>query len=159
MVQAYVQLMSGSRLLVVALMLGLSACAVQPVAPPEPLAPVEITQDSPAASLLAAARDARSEGDHGAAGRYLERALAVSGSQDATVLYRELADLRLAEGQPRAAEGLALRALREAPDHPAWQADLWELVAVARARQGDAAGRDAAREQAESLRARQQASR
>ncbi|MCH8542719.1 MAG: hypothetical protein LAT61_04020 [Alcanivorax sp.] len=134
------------------LLMGLAACAVRPVptAPPEP---VEIAADSPAASLLQAARAARSRGDLSAAGRYLERALSMGRGQDTTVLYRELADLRLEEDQPRAAEGLAMRALRESPANPAWQAELWELVAVARARQGDEAGRDAARDNAERLRA------
>lgn len=133
------------------LLSGLAACAVRPeiTAPPEP---VEIAADSPAASLLEAARAARSRGDLSAAGRSLERALSMGQGQDTTVLYRELADLRLEEGQPRAAEGLAMRALREAPANPAWRAELWELVAVARDRQGDEAGRDAARDNAKRLR-------
>ena len=151
MVQAHVQLM-WPRAALAGLLLLLGACSVQPVAPPEPLPPVEVAEDSPAASLLALADSARARNDFSAAGRYLERALSVSRSGEATVLYRELAELRLAENEPRAAEGLALRALREAPDHPLWQADLWDLVAEARDRQGNDTGRDSARDNAERLR-------
>ena len=112
MVQAHVQLM-WPRAALAGLLLLLGACSVQPVAPPEPLPPVEVAEDSPAASLLALADSARARNDFSAAGRYLERALSVSRSGEATVLYRELAELRLAENEPRAAEGLALRALRK----------------------------------------------
>ena len=150
MVQAHVQLIP-ARAALAGLVLLLGACSVRPVMPPEPLPPVEVADTSPAASLLAAADGARARNEYSAAGRYLERALSVSQSGEATVLYRELAELRLAEGQPRAAEGLALRALREAPDHPQWQAELWALVAEARDQQGDEAGRDAARDNAERL--------
>lgn len=140
------------RLIIVAGLLALGACTVTPLAPQKDYAPVAIPDSSPAHSLLASARNARSRGDTGAAGRYLERALSMAGAGEATVLYRELADLRLAEDKPRDAEGLALRALREAPDNPEWRAGLWELLATARQRQGNAEGSAAARAEADRLR-------
>ena len=60
--------------------------------------------------------------------------------------------MRLTEGDARGAEGFALKALRLAPEHPEYQAGLWELVATARDRQGDAGGAKAARERAAVLR-------
>lgn len=143
------------RLITVAGLLALAACAVTPLAPQKDYAPVAIPDSSPAHSLLESARSARSRGDTGAAGRYLERALGMAGTNEATVLYRELADLRLAEDKPRDAEGLALRALREAPENPEWRAGLWELLATARQRQGNAEGSAAARAEADRLRGEQ----
>ena len=114
------------RLIAMVGILALSACAVTPLAPQKDYAPVAIPDSSPAHSLLESARSARSRGDTGAAGRYLERALGMAGAGEATVLYRELADLRLTEDKPRDAEGLTLRALRvlgeaDGPDAEVWR--------------------------------------
>lgn len=137
-------------LVLVALLL--SGCAAVP--PTEtPQAPVTADTElagSPARSLLARAEQARDSGQNAAAGRYLERALTMA--PNSSWLYRELALLRLEEGDPAAAEGLARRALRLSPDNDAYRADLWELVAAARAEMNDPDGADAARDQAEKLR-------
>ncbi|MEY1663058.1 tetratricopeptide repeat protein [Isoalcanivorax beigongshangi] len=158
------------RLMVVGLTLALGACAVTPpggdtgagprtipqLPPQQPataLPPVAIAASSPTYSLLSAAQGARRQQDLGKAGRYLERALNVAGPGEATVLYRELAELRIQEGQPRAAEGLLMRALREAPAHDEWRAELWERIAAVRAQQGNSAGAKDARQRADTLRA------
>lgn len=129
-----------------------SGCSVTPPAE-QTQAPVSADTElagSPAMSLLQRAGEAREQGRTAAAGRYLERALTMA--PDSSWLYRELALLRLEEGDPAAAEGLARRALRLAPDNDAYRADLWELVAAARAELNDPDGAEAAREQAETLR-------
>lgn len=139
------------RLILLAVLL-VSGCSVMP---PAEEAQTPVTADtelagSPALSLLERADQARDQGRMAAAGRYLERALTMA--PNSSWLYRELALLRLQQGDPAGAEGLARRALRLAPDNDAYRADLWELVAGARAEQGDPDGADAARERAETLR-------
>lgn len=133
------------RLMLLAVVL--TGCAVRaPETPSEPMdASVEL-EGSPALSLLHKAETARRQGETSAAERYLERALNIA--PDSSWLYMTLADLRLFEGDARAAEGFALKALRLAPDYPQYRADLWEMVATARERQGDKAGADDARAQA-----------
>ena len=96
------------------------------------------------------AEQARAQGETGAASRYLERALTMA--PNSSWLYRELALLRLEEGDGHAAEGFAQRALRLAPDNDDYRAELWELVAAARAEQGDRSGADEARARAQALR-------
>ncbi|WP_240342794.1 tetratricopeptide repeat protein [Alloalcanivorax balearicus] len=107
-------------------------------------------QGSPALALLDRAEGARNQGNMSAAGRYLERALNME--PDSSWVYRQLARLRLEEGDAHSAEGLALRALRLAPYNPGYQAELWELVATARERQGDEEGARDARKRAQELR-------
>ena len=120
------------RLILLAALLA-SGCSVMP---PAEDAQTPVTADtelagSPAMSLLERAGQARDQGRMAAAGRYLERALTMA--PNSSWLYRELALLRLEEGDPGAAEGLARRALRLAPDNDDYRADLWELVTAARA--------------------------
>ena len=130
----------------------MAGCAVKPVMhePQQPMSASQELEGSPALSLLASAEQARQQGNRSRAERYLERALNIA--PDSSWLYKELADLRLTEGDARGAEGFALKALRLAPEHPEYQAGLWELVATARDRQGDAGGAKAARERAAVLR-------
>ena len=130
----------------------LAGCAVRPPVeePAEPMTASQELEGSPALGLLSRAEQARQQGQTSAAERYLERALNIA--PDSSWLYKQLADLRLTEGDARGAEGFALKALRLAPDHPEYQAGLWELVATARDRQGDVAGAKAARERAATLR-------
>lgn len=119
---------------------------------PGPRAAFEMPPDDPlrdsaaAESLWQSAGDARASGDLAAAARYLERALGMA--PDSSWLYRELAELRLYQGDPATAEGLARRALRLAPDRPGYRSALWELIATARDRQGDEAGARRARQEA-----------
>ena len=146
MVQRLVQV-----ILLTALVTG---CAVAPSTAPTEQAPMtaeqELAPGSPAMELYQHARQARQQGNRAAAGRYLERALTMA--PDSSWLYRELADLHLSDGDARGAEGFALRALRLSPDNNAYRAGLWEMVATARAREGDQAGANSARQQADQLR-------
>ncbi|MCK0155325.1 tetratricopeptide repeat protein [Alcanivorax sp. S6407] len=133
------------RLLVIGVLL--SGCAVRgPDMPTEPMTAGVELDGSPALSLLHKAEAARQQGETSAAERYLERALNIA--PDSSWLYKSLADLRLFEGDARSAEGFALKALRLAPDYPQYRAELWEMVATARERQGDKAGADDARARA-----------
>jgi predicted Zn-dependent protease len=100
---------------------------------------------SAAESLWQMAVTAQENNQLAAAGRYLERALYME--PDSSWLYRELAELRLREGDAQSAEMMAQRSLRLAPPQPAYQSALWQLIATARLRQGDSDG--AARAQAE----------
>lgn len=140
------------RLIVCALLV--TACSTRPTAPPVFDMPAQDPlRDSPAEWLWQSGVSARDDNDLAAAGRYFERALEVV--PDSSWLYRELAELRLRQGDPRAAEGLARKALRHAPADPAYQAALWQLIAMTRQRQGDVAGAEQARSEAEMLRRRQ----
>lgn len=130
----------------------LAGCAVRPPVeePAEPMTASQELEGSPALGLLSRAERARQQGKSAAAERYLERALNIA--PDSSWLYKELAGLRLSGGDPRGAEGLALKALRLAPDHDAYRAGLWDLVATARDRQGDKSGARQARNKAAELR-------
>ncbi len=130
----------------------LSGCALAPTGQQnaQPVSAETELSGSPALSLLQHADQARSQGDLAAAGRYLERALGMA--PNSSWLYQSLARLRLQQGDAHGAEGLALRALRLAPDNNDYRADLWELIATCRARQGNQNGADQARQQAEQLR-------
>lgn len=113
--------------------------------------PVEISTSSPAYSLLQQAQQARRQGQNAAAGRFLERALSVSQPSETAVLYREFGELRLAEGQAHNAEGMFMRALRDAAANRHWQAELWQLIQVSREQQGNHAGAAAAAERVKQL--------
>ena len=76
----------------------------------------------------------------------LERALRIA-PREPQVLYR-LAQVRLDQGDAGQAEQLARRGLSYASGRPTLQAGLWELVAQARERQGDASGAADARQRA-----------
>jgi predicted Zn-dependent protease len=143
------------RLIGVLCLVGLAACSARPPAVVLPMAmPAEDPlRGSAAESLWQQAVTARENNQLAAAGRYLERALYMQ--PESSWLYRELAELRLREGDPQSAEVMAQRALRLAPKRPAYQAALWQLVATARTRQGNEAGADRARLEAEMLMRRQ----
>ena len=106
-------------------------------------------RDSPAEWLWKSGVDARENNKLAAASRYFERALEVV--PDSSWLYRELAELRLRQGDAVAAEGLATKALRYAPDDPVYQSALWQLISTARTRQGNDEGAKKARQEAELL--------
>ncbi len=133
-------------LLLASLTLGGCSVATVDSVQTEPMTASVELEGSPALSLLQRAETARQQGETAAAERYLERAWNIA--PDSSWLYKSLADLRLFEGDARSAEGFALKALRLAPDHPQYRADLWELVATARERQGDKTGADEARQHA-----------
>ncbi|HLR17503.1 MAG TPA: hypothetical protein VK099_06485 [Alcanivoracaceae bacterium] len=114
--------------------------------------PVEINPSSPVYGLLQEARAARAEGNLAAASRYLERALNVAQLKEAAVLYREMGELRMAEGQTSSAEGIFMRALRDAPANNGWKAELWEKIEIVRKAQGNLEGAAAAAARAQRLR-------
>ena len=100
----------------------------------------------PVLALLTTAQQLQGGGDLDGAASSLERAQRIA-PREPQVLYR-LAEVRLAQGDAVQAEQLARRGLSYAGDRPALQASLWELIAQARERQGNAAGAAQARERA-----------
>jgi hypothetical protein len=128
-----------------------------PVAPPsQPRAPTGIPSsgglaadeqlDGPVLALLTTAQQQQGGGDLNGAASSLERAQRIA-PREPQVLFR-LAQVRLAQGDAVQAEQLSRRALSYASGRPALQASLWELIAQARERQGNAAGAAQARERA-----------
>ncbi len=102
--------------------------------------------DGPVLALLTSAQQMQRSGNLTGASASLERAQRIA-PREPQVLYR-LAEVRLAQGDPAQAEQLARRGLSYAGGRPALQASLWELIAQARERQGDAAGAAQARQRA-----------
>ncbi|MHA6495467.1 tetratricopeptide repeat protein [Pseudomonas borbori] len=102
--------------------------------------------DGPVLALLSSAQQQQGAGDLNGAASSLERAQRIA-PREPQVLYR-LAEVRLAQGDAAQAEQFARRGLSYANGRPALQASLWNLIAQARERQGDAAGAAQAREQA-----------
>ena len=102
--------------------------------------------DGPVLALLTSAQQMERSGNLAGASASLERAQRIA-PREPQVLYR-LAEVRLAQGDPAQAEQLARRGLSYAGGRPALQASLWELIARARERQGDAAGAAQARQSA-----------
>ena len=102
--------------------------------------------DGPVLALLTTAQQQQGGGDLNGAASSLERAQRIA-PREPQVLYK-LAEVRLAQGDAAQAEQFARRGLSYASGRPALQASLWNLIAQARERQGDAAGAAQAREQA-----------
>lgn len=102
--------------------------------------------DGPVLALLTTAQQLQGSGDLNGAASSLERAQRIA-PREPQVLYR-LAEVRLAQGDAAQAEQFARRGLTLASGRPSLQAGLWELIAQARERQGDAAGAAQARQQA-----------
>ncbi len=102
--------------------------------------------DGPVLALLTTAQQQQGGGDLNGAASSLERAQRIA-PREPQVLYR-LAQVRLAQGDAIQAEQLSRRGLSYASGRPALQASLWELIAQARERQGNAAGAAQARERA-----------
>lgn len=128
-----------------------------PITTPQPAAPTGIPSassglaadeqlDGPVLALLTTAQQQQGGGDLNGAASSLERAQRIA-PREPQVLYR-LAQVRLAQGDAPQAEQLSRRALSYAGGRATLQASLWELIAQARERQGDAAGAAQARERA-----------
>ena len=136
------------RLMVLAVLV--TGCATTPTPPPAfDMPKQDALRGSPAEWLWKSGVEAREKNDLAAAGRYFERALELV--PDSSWLYREMAELRMRQGDDRAAEGLAKKALRFAPRDPAYEGALWQLISTARLRQGDEMGAANARMEAEML--------
>ena len=102
--------------------------------------------DGPVLALLTTAREQEGRGDLSSASASLERAMRIA-PREPQVLYR-LAQVRLSQGDAAQAEQLAQRGLSYAAGRSTLQAGLWELIAQARERQGNAAGAAEARQRA-----------
>ncbi|MFY0728498.1 tetratricopeptide repeat protein [Pseudomonas sp. NFX15] len=102
--------------------------------------------DGPVLALLTTAQQQQASGDLNGASSSLERAQRVA-PREPQVLYR-LAQVRMAQGDAAQAEQFARRGLTFASGRPALQANLWELIAQAREKQGDAQGAALARQKA-----------
>ncbi|WP_183168009.1 tetratricopeptide repeat protein [Azomonas macrocytogenes] len=102
--------------------------------------------DGPVLALLTTAQRQQGGGDLNGAASSLERAQRIA-PREPQVLYR-LAQVRLDQGDAAQAEQLSRRALSYSAGRPALQANLWELIAKAREKQGDAAGAAQARQRA-----------
>lgn len=102
--------------------------------------------EGPVLALLTTAQQQQGGGDLNGAASSLERAQRIA-PREPQVLYR-LAQVRLSQGDAVQAEQLSRRGLSYANGRPALQASLWELIAQARERQGNAAGAAQARERA-----------
>ena len=96
------------------------------------------TIDAPVQALLNTAQQQRNKADLNGAASSLERALRIAPTEP-QVLYR-LSEIRLMQGDAAQAEQLAQRGLSYSHGSPALQAGLWDLIAEAREKQGNAAG-------------------
>lgn len=138
-------------LLLLLLLVSLTACVMRPPGHLQTSPAVDVLpEESAAGSLLAEARRQWAAGHTGASARLLERAISLQ--PEVAVLYRTLAEVRLAEGAVADAEGLLLRALRYAPADLLWQAQVWALIADARDIQGQVEDAATARQTAQRLR-------
>lgn len=102
--------------------------------------------DGPVLALLTSAQQMERSGNLSGASASLERAQRIA-PREPQVLYR-LAEVRLAQGDAAQAEQLARRGLSYAGGRPTLQASLWDVIARARERLGDAAGAAEARQRA-----------
>lgn len=100
----------------------------------------------PVLALLTTAKAQQDSGDYNGAASSLERAQRIA-PREPQVLYR-LAEVRLAQGDAGQAEQLAQRGLSYSNGLPALQAGLWDLIARARAQQGNTAGAQEAQRRA-----------
>jgi hypothetical protein len=103
--------------------------------------------DGPVLALLTTAQQQQGSGDYNGASSSLERAQRIA-PREPQVLYR-LAQVRLAQGDAAQSEQLARRALTYANGRPDLQSGLWNIIAQAREKQGDAAGAAQARQKAQ----------
>ncbi|WP_066185057.1 MULTISPECIES: tetratricopeptide repeat protein [unclassified Guyparkeria] len=114
--------------------------------PSEPESAPQPSRTSPAVlALVRQAEQRRNAGDLAGAQSTLERAVQIEPTN--ARLWLDLAQVRLAQGQPAQAEQLALRAVEHARDNRTLSA-AWSLVAKARRAQGDEDGAREAEERA-----------
>lgn len=131
-----------TRLFATTLALTLAACAtLVPEAP--------VSDNAAVVALVSQAHTDNLEGRLAAAAAGIERALRIEPRNPR--LWRELAQLRLAQGEPEQAESLAVRANTLAGADQRLRAANWRLIAEARTARGDAAGAQEAAERARQL--------
>lgn len=120
----------------------LAGCAMmQTAAPPQPSGNTAVQE------LLNKAHDQAAAGRLDAAGANLERALRIEPRN--SVLWQELARVRLDQGQYRQAENLAAKSNALAGGNRYLQAENWRIIGEARNRRGDLEGARAAFKKAE----------
>ena len=100
----------------------------------------------PVLALLTTAKQQQGGGDLNSAASSLERAQRIA-PREPQVFYR-LAEVRLEQGDAAQAEQLAQQGLRYSDGRPTLQAGLWELIAKARAQQGNHTGAQEAQRRA-----------
>jgi len=106
-----------------------------------PTTETPVSDNSAVRSLVEQARNERTAGNLTAAAATLERALRIETRNPR--LWLELAQVRLASGDPAQAEQLAVRASSWAGDDRSLRAASWQLIAESRTARGD---QDGARE-------------
>ena len=111
-----------------------------------PEAPRESSQNAAVLALLDQAQTQGSAGQLEAAGASLERALRIEPRNP--VLWRELARVRLDQGQYRQAENLAAKSNALAGDDKRLRSENWRIIGQARSLLGDVQGAQAAFERA-----------
>jgi tetratricopeptide (TPR) repeat protein len=108
-----------------------------------------VSDNAAVLALVTQARTDSSEAKYTAAAAGIERALRIEPRNPR--LWQELAQVRLAQGDPEQAEGLAKRANTLAGGDRHLQAASWRLISAARSARGDSDGAGAAARRAEEL--------
>ncbi len=126
------------------------APAREPRSAPRTVERMESSSNPAVVELMAQADEYLQAGRHAEAAATLERAQRIA-PRDPRI-YQQLGAVKLAQGNPAQGEQMARKSLALASGQTRLQADLWELIADCRRARGDAAGEDAAREEAQRLR-------
>lgn len=122
----------------------------KPSAPERPAAGERVPALPPAArSLMLQAEQASAAERHDDAAAYLERALRIAPQHP--VPWQNLAVVRYRQGDYARVEGLALKSNSLADSLPSLRRANWELISAARRLLGDAAGAEAAAQEARRL--------
>jgi tetratricopeptide (TPR) repeat protein len=117
---------------------------------PVPQQPVQRPQPAAVVALLDTAEQQANDGDLEAAAASLERAIRIDPRNAA--LWYHLATVRLSQGNPAAAEQMAVKSNSLATGNRAQQARNWDLIARARRSRDDEAGAQEADRRARALR-------
>lgn len=112
--------------------------------------PPAVSRQPPAVvALLEHAQQQANDGDLESSAASLERAIRIN--PGSAVLWYHLATLRLAQGEARQAEQLAVKSNSLAPGNAVQQARNWTLIAESRRQRGDSKGANAAERRAREL--------
>ena len=112
--------------------------------------PPAVSRQPPAVvALLEHAQRQANDGDMESSAASLERAIRIN--PGSAVLWYHLATLRLAQGEARQAEQLAVKSNSLAPGNRVQQARNWTLIAESRRQRSDAKGANAAEQRAREL--------
>ncbi len=116
----------------------------------EPASPPAASRQPPAVlALLEHAEQQANDGDMESSAASLERAIRIT--PGSAVLWYHLATLRLAQGEARQAEQLAVKSNSLAPGNRVQQSRNWTLIAESRRQRGDSEGANAAEQRAHEL--------